>query len=121
MSVKVDKDVKPSEQLAAAAKAAVEITDARGRKITIAKPGILQRMAFLKAMGDQSQTYLSNVGIAIYVTSIDGEDILPPKSEAAALAILAKLDDDGFDAVNAAAAKHFAPADPEASENAVKE
>ena len=104
-----------------------EVTDARGRVITLKKPGILANLDFSKAIGKGADTpdgfnklYLMEVVHLKYVNAIDGSTVPTPSSEGELRALLVRLDDDGNDAVKAGVYDHFLKDQVAAAESELK-
>lgn len=112
----------PSEQLIAKASQEVEVTDAKGRKILLRKPGVLAQFRLVEALGDsaKNQTYVGMVLPLIFVASIDGVFVPPLEKKAHVEALISRLDDDGISAVMEAVQGNFAAADPEAAKEELK-
>lgn len=78
------------------------ITDARGRKLTLRKLNVLDQVKLLRAIGpDQSnnQPYVMIANLAASVSDIDGVPVPMPTKERDIDACIARLDDDGFNAL----------------------
>lgn len=92
----------PSERIVAAANAVVTVTDAEGKRITLRRPGALDRLRLFRALGPYlagNELYLGMAMLAIAVTEIDGVPILPPQSEGQLEDIIARLGNAGTHAV----------------------
>lgn len=112
----------PSEELIAKASQEVEVTDAKGRKILLRKPGVLAQFRLVEALGDsaKNQTYVGMVLPLIFVASIDGVFVPPLEKKAHVEALIARLDDEGIAAVMEAVQGNFASTDPEAAKEELK-
>jgi hypothetical protein len=97
------------------------VTDKRGRVLTIKRPNLLKQFDLLEALGDLAEnvTYRIYVTPIIYLTAIDGENIDPPLNRSEIKALIQRLDTDGFEALTAAIKEHF-PTDTESRETKVK-
>jgi hypothetical protein len=95
----------PSSRLLAAAQAAVETTDAQGRRLTLRRLSALDKLRLFKAAGPQlaqNPPWLGTALLAASVTAIDDIPIPAPTSEAQIEAIVQRLGDEGINAVSAA-------------------
>lgn len=113
----------PSDQVAAEAQGAVVVTDARGRKITLKKPGILSQFRIVEIVGGElakNQVYMSMILPLIYVAEIDGDPVLFPASKRELDALIQRLDEDGIETVAAEAREKFGRTDPQADKEAIK-
>lgn len=100
--VVIHKDATPSEELVRQAIQEETVTDARGRKITLRKPGVLAQFKIVEAVGPETaanQTYMQMVNPLIYVGAIDGDDVFLPATKREVEALIQRLDDDGLAAV----------------------
>lgn len=95
------------------------ISDARGRAIQLKKPGVLAQFRLVEALGEvaQNQVYMGMVLPLIFVVAIDGEPVVQPASKAEVEALIARLDEDGIEAVMTAVQAKFGIADEGASKN----
>lgn len=121
-NVKINRGATPSEQLIAKAAAEVTITDSRGRRILLKKPGVLAQFRLVEAIGDlaQNRTYMAMVLPLIYVASID-DAIVPPMSQKSHVeALIGRLDEDGIAAVAEGIAANFGVQTPEEDKAALK-
>lgn len=126
----VNVELNPSTQPVAVptpAQGTFEVTDARGRVITLKKPGILANLDFSKAIGKGADTpegfnklYLMEVVHLKYVNAIDGSVVPTPSSEGELRALLVRLDDDGNDAVKNGVYEHFLKSQVAAAESELK-
>jgi hypothetical protein len=88
----------------------VNITDARGRTITIKKPGVLAQYRLIECLGDtaKNETYVSMVLPLIYVAAIDGEALPPIMRKSEVEALVQRLDEHGLAALMAGIEANFA-------------
>ncbi len=102
---------KPSEKIVRAAYEGKDVTDALGRVIKLRKPGILDILDLIKALGDdaKNQAYFALAYNTLYVGMIDGKLVSPPKTDSEVRAILQRLEDHGIAAINEGLAKYDAP------------
>lgn len=119
---KVTVNQTPSEEVIAKAIAEVSITDARGRTITLKKPGVLAQYRLVEALGDtaKNEVYTAMVLPLIYVAGIDGEPVFQPTGKREIEALIQRLDEDGVEAVSEAVMKNFGKVKPEADKAALK-
>ena len=110
----------PSSRLIAAAQAAPEVTDALGRRLALRRLTALDKLRLFKAAGPQlaqNQPWLGMALLAASVAAIDDIPVPSPANEAQIEALVAKLGDDGINAVAAALAPETAPLDVSAAKN----
>ncbi len=111
----------PAAQLVAKASETTEVTDARGRVITLKKPGVLAQYRLVEILGDtaKNEVYMGMVLPLIFVTAIDGDLVtLSRKSEVEAL--IQRLDEHGILAVADAVTKNYGKPDAEADKATLK-
>lgn len=114
-------EVKPSEELVAAAKAEAEVLDARARVIKLRKPGVLAQYRLVETLGESAsnQVYMSMVLPLIYVASIDGVPT-NARNKMQIEALIQQLDEEGIKAVMEGVQEHFGSPDPEADKASLK-
>jgi len=119
---KVTLNQTPTAQVIAKAAAAVTITDARGRSITLKKPGVLAQFRLIEALGDtaKNEVYVRMVMPLIYVAEVDGDPVPPPVRKSEVEALIQRMDEDGIAAVMEGVTANFGAQDPEAEKAAVK-
>lgn len=112
----------PSAEVVAKATAEVTVTDARGRVITLKKPGVLAQFRLVEALGEsaKNQVYMGMVMPLIYVAAIDGDPVFQPSKKSEVEALIQQLDEDGLTAVMAKAQEAFGKSDPETDRAALK-
>lgn len=112
----------PSEQLVSKAQASVDVTDARGRVITLRKPGALAQYRLVEALGTSAENnvYVSMVLPMIYVAAIEGDAIPPFPSKLQIEALIQRLDEEGIAAVLDGVKANYGKVDPEADKAALK-
>jgi hypothetical protein len=110
-----------SAQLAKKGAETFNVTDKRGRVLTIKRPNLLKQFDLLEVLGDLAEnlTYRVYVTPIIYLVAIDGDTDCTPQTRAQVRALIQQLDTDGFEALTAAIKEHF-PADTQAQEAKVK-
>jgi hypothetical protein len=120
--VKLTVDKTPTEQVIAKAAAEVKVTDAKGRTITLKKPGILAQYRLIEALGDtaKNEVYLAMSVPLLYVAAVDGEPESPLSSKLLVEALIQRLGDEGVEAVMLGVRGHFGTVDPEADKAAIK-
>ena len=112
----------PTEQLVATAQQQFDVTDARGRTITLRKPGVLAQFRLVEALGETAAntTYVNMVLPLIFVAAIDGDSVGPLSSKLVVEALIQRLDDDGLAAVINGVEASFGKPNPEAAKDALK-
>lgn len=78
------------------------VTDARGRKLKLKRPTILQESRVVRMMGEAAMnaSYMSGYVLpAVMVVDIDGQAVPFPNSEREIEAAIQRLDHDGVEAV----------------------
>jgi len=96
----------PSQEVVQRANKSVTVTDTGGRVIVVKRLAPLQRMRLLEILGpqlSQNEAYFGQAALAAAVRSIDGEQVPFPSSKRELEALVVRLDDAGFEAVNRAA------------------
>lgn len=93
-------EMTPSEQLTKDAKAPFDTTDARGRRITLCKPGLLAQYRLVELLGDtaKNQAYMGMILPITMVQAIDGEPVTYRTKRELDLAI-SLIDEDGLAAI----------------------
>lgn len=114
-------DVKPSDEVVAQAKQAVEVIDERARVIVLRKPGVLAQYRLVEMLGESAgnQVYMGMVLPLIYVASIDGDPVTVPNKRQIDV-LIQRLDEDGIKAVMEGVSTHFGAPDPEADKASLK-
>lgn len=112
----------PSQHAIAKANETFNIVDAKGRTITLKKPGVLAQYRLIEALGDSAanQTYVSMVLPLIYISAIDGEVEIMPTAKLQVEALIQRLDEEGIAAVMKGVTEHFGQTDPERDKAAIK-
>lgn len=112
----------PTEQVIAKASAEVTVHDARGRAITLKKPGVLAQYRLIEILGEsaKNEVYVGMVLPLIYVCEIDGDQVAQPNSKREVEGLIQRLDDDGIAAVMNGVQSHFGSVDPGADKAALK-
>lgn len=93
----------PTEMATAKALQTFQVTDKRGRMITLKKPPLLAQFRLIDAVGGDTagnQTYMSLATFLLHVVEIDGEQVFLPTKKSELEALIQRLDDDGMDAVS---------------------
>src|ERR1700722_10257800 len=96
----------PSQTIKVAASKTVDVTDARGRVISIGTMSALDRMRLFEMIGptnSANEAYLGYATLASHVRAIDGEPVNRPTGKRELEALVKLLDDDGMNAVG----QHF--------------
>lgn len=92
----------PSETMVRAAVKTGEITDARGRRISVRRLSALDRMRLYAAAGPELSNNIQWIGVAAVAAScaaIDGDPVPKPASRMQVEALVERLDDDGLEAI----------------------
>jgi hypothetical protein len=112
----------PSAEVVAKATAEVTVTDARGRVITLKKPGVLAQFRLVEALGDsaKNQTYLGMVLPLIFVTAIDGDPVYQPSKKSEVEALIQQLNDEGIEAVMNGVNENFGKTDTDLDKERLK-
>jgi hypothetical protein len=114
-------DIKPSQEVVAAANAEVTVVDAKGREIVLKKPGVLAQFRLVEVMGDSAKNvvYMNMILPLIFVASIGGDPVAK-STKAQIEALIQRLDDEGVEAVAEAVQKNWGKQDPEADQATLK-
>jgi hypothetical protein len=113
----------PSQDLVRAAAREFNVSDKRGRILTIRKPPFLAQFQFVDMLGDASasnRVYFFMVSDVLFLAAIDGAPMVLPTSKLQLEAILQRLDEDGCAALREGVVKHFGQSDPEAQKETLK-
>lgn len=105
----------PSARLVAAAQAAPDVRDSVGRRLALRRLTALDKLRLYKAAGPvlaQNPSWLGMAVLAASVVSIDDVPVPAPSTEAQVEALVARLGDEGLEAVAGALARPVASADP---------
>ena len=98
----------PSARVIATAQEAAAVTDALGRRLTLRRPTALDKLRLFKAAGPvlaYNQPWLGLALLAASVVAIDDVPVPPPATEAQIEALVARLGDDGLEAIDTAFAQ----------------
>jgi hypothetical protein len=112
----------PTAQVIAKAAAECKVVDAKGRVITLKKPGILAQYRLIEALGDASknETYVAMCIPLLYVAAVDSDPVTPLSNKMLVEALIQRMDDAGIEAVMKGVRDHFGASDPEADKAAIK-
>lgn len=97
-----DKASLPSEDLVRQATKEETVTDEKGRRITLRKPGVLAQFRIVEAVGPElaaNQTYMQMVNPLIYLSEIDGDPVFLPANKREVDVLIQRLDEEGLAAV----------------------
>ncbi len=99
-----------ADELRARLNRSVDVVDALGRTLTLKKPGVLDQLHLIEALGATAKNdmYLNIVVPVLYVVAINGEAVYKPASKRELEAIVQRLDEDGLQAVARGVEEHFA-------------
>lgn len=92
----------PSSDLVRQALKEETLTDEKGRKIKVRKPGVLAQYRLVEAVGAEAaanQTYMQMINPLIYVAEIDGDPVHLPANKREVEVLIQRLDDEGLTAV----------------------
>ena len=86
-----------------------EVTDARGRVITLKRPSPLANLDFAEAAGSEkiNVLYLAEIAHLKFVAAIDGNVVPTPSTKGELRALYQRLDDDGNEAAITGVHKYF--------------
>lgn len=112
----------PSEQIVRAANEEFSVTDSLGRVIVLKKPGVLAQFDLIEALGDLAKNDVYRVMCipAIYVISIDGAFAPPPSNKTQMRALISRLGEEGFAAIQRGIKERFPQSDDGEEDEAVK-
>jgi hypothetical protein len=111
----------PSQEIIAAAAAEVVVDDARGRKLTLKKPGLLAQFRITEAMGPdaaENGAYRAMCLPLLWVVAIDGDRVNPPSTKAEIEALIQRVEEDGFVAIQVGIGQHFSSVSAQSVESA---
>lgn len=113
----------PSEQIVREAKKETVVTDARGRRIRLARPSVLAQYRIIQVLGGEAAsngTYVQMVLPLLFVAAIDDDPVFFPAKPVEIDALIQRLDEDGIAAVMKGVSENFAKAEPEAERVEIK-
>jgi hypothetical protein len=112
----------PTAQVIAKAGAEVNVTDSKGRVISLKKPGILSQYRIIETMGKSAdiETYRGMVTPLIWISAIDGDYVPPIASKLQLEALIQRVGDEGLEAVVKGIVENFGEQDDEANRAAIK-
>jgi hypothetical protein len=92
----------------------VQVTDARGRVLTLRKPNVLAQYRLVDMLGQKAENrvYLAMVLPMLYLHAIDG-DVANFANQRELEAIIQKLDEEGLESLNDGIGEHFRRGKPE--------
>ncbi|SDR37657.1 hypothetical protein SAMN05443245_5250 [Paraburkholderia fungorum] len=99
----------PTQEVLRATSEEFSVTDSLGRVIVLKKPGVLAQFDLIEALGDLAKNDVYRVMCipAIYVMSIDGAFAPPPSNKTQMRALIARLGEEGFEAINKGIRERF--------------
>lgn len=112
--VTINTDEAPSEQLVRQAKREAVVTDEKGRKIRLVRPGPLAQFNLVKLVGGEAAANSVYMGMTlplIFVQAIDDALVPPPQTQRELEALIERLEDEGITAVMNGVAEHFGATD----------
>lgn len=91
----------------------VTVVAANGKRITVRRPHVLSQYRLVEALGGaaENSTYLRMCAPLLWVSEIDGVEVLTPASKLQVEALITRLDEAGITAVSEALESHFAQQD----------
>ncbi|WP_234775174.1 hypothetical protein [Paraburkholderia tropica] len=100
----------------------VDVTDARGRILTLKKPDVLAQFDLIEALGDLAKNDVYRIMCipAIYVVAIDGSPAPSPSNREQMRALISRLGEEGFEAIKSAIDKHWGAAEDGGDESVKK-
>jgi len=113
--------ITPSQEIVAKAATEVDVTDERGRTLTLKKPGLLAQFRITEAMGPEAaenNAYRAMCMPLLWVVAIDGDRINPPSTKAEIEALIQRVEGDGFVAIQEGIGKHFSGVSQQSVESA---
>ena len=112
----------PTEQLVKASTAEFTLSDSKGRSIVLKKPGVLAQYRLIEILGDsaKNEVYMGMVLPLIYVSAIDGAQVMQPSTKREIEALISRLDEEGIAAVMNGVQEHFGSSDPEKDKEQLK-
>lgn len=98
----------PTDEVVAQASAETTVTDARGRVLTMKKPGVLANFRLVELLGDTASNAVYRMMILpiIYVTAIDDDPVFY-RTKRELDALIQRLDEDGLEAATLGLKEHF--------------
>lgn len=109
----------PSQQAIAKLATEYQVTDERGRVLTLKKPGALAQYRIVETAGQSAdiKTYMQMVLPLIFLIAIDGDPVRQPATKLQLEALITRLGDEGIAAVMQGVREHFGES-PEGAEDA---
>lgn len=100
----------------------VDVTDSRGRTLTLKKPDVLAQFDLIEALGDLAKNDVYRIMCipAIYVVAIDGSPAPSPSNREQMRALISRLGEEGFEAIKTAIDEHWANSEGGGDENVKK-
>lgn len=100
----------PSQTLVKASLQQVDVTDSRGRVLTVRRLGALDRMRLFAAAGaelSKNEQWIGLAALAASCVKIDGDQVPKPVSRLQIEALVERVDDEGFEAIAQAYSESF--------------
>jgi len=99
----------PSEQVVEDSNKTYAVTDTKGRVITMKKPGILDQFDLVEVLGDTAanDVYRLMCIPILYVVAIDGDPVEKVGSNREMRALIQRIGEEGFQAIQHGIATHF--------------
>lgn len=112
----------PTQAILRKEAAQVDVTDARGRILTLKKPDVLAQFDLIEALGDLAKNDVYRIMCipAIYVVAIDGSPAPAPSNRDQMRALISRLGEEGFEAIKTAIDEHWANSEDGGEESVKK-
>jgi hypothetical protein len=112
----------PSERVVQDMLAEFSVQDSRGRTFMLKKPDVLAQFDLIEALGElaKNDVYRMMCIPAIYVVSIDGVSAPAPTNKLQMRALISRIGEDGFAAIQKAIKDRFPQEDDSGEDEAVK-
>lgn len=114
--------MKPSARVVQDMLAEFSVQDSRGRTFVLKKPDVLAQFDLIEALGElaKNDVYRMMCIPAIYVVSIDGVVAPAPTNKLQMRALISRIGEDGFAAIQGAIRDRFPQEDDSGENEAVK-
>lgn len=92
---------RPSEEVVEQANKVTYVTDARGRRIGLKKPGILAQYRLVEMLGDsaRNEAFMGMILPVTFVVQIDDDEVPFPRTRRELDALIQRIDEDGLLAI----------------------
>lgn len=98
------------------------VTLSNGKTLTIQQPNVLAQYRLVAALGElaENRVYLAMVTPLIYLSAIDDDPVLQPRTLREIEGLISRLDDEGLRALTDAIAEQYSAAGAQAEVDAAK-